>query len=100
MNKAKKLKYIGAFAEAGLSVIIFGTGVSASTINDSISIYSARSENNKSQDSEDEKETILFATLTNQKNIVKYVTGIFNKILILCLYVPGKFVTKRRFMKK
>ena len=46
------------------------------------------------------KHYILFATLTNQKNIVKYVTGIFNKILILCLYVPGKFVTKRRFMKK
>ena len=46
------------------------------------------------------KHYILFATLTNQKNIVKHVTGIFNKILILCLYVPGKFVTKRRFMKK
>lgn len=65
MNKAKKLKYIGAFAGIGLSAIIFGTGVSASTINDSIRIYSAKGENNKSQDSEDEKETILFATLTN-----------------------------------
>lgn len=44
------------------------------------------------------KHYILFATLTNQKNITKQVKGMFNKILIICLYIPGKLATKKRFM--
>lgn len=43
------------------------------------------------------KHYILFAVLTNQKNIIKQVKGIFNKLLILCLYVPGAIATKKRF---
>lgn len=46
------------------------------------------------------KHYILFATLTNQKKIVKQVNGILNKILIMCLYVPGKVLTKKRFLSK
>lgn len=44
------------------------------------------------------KHYILFATLTKQKNITKQVKGMFNKILIICLYIPGKLATKKRFM--
>lgn len=43
------------------------------------------------------KHYILFATLTNQKNVVKHVKGIFNKVIITCLYIPGKMATKKRF---
>ena len=46
------------------------------------------------------KHYILFATLTNQKNIVKQAKGILNKILIICLYIPGEIATKRRFFNK
>lgn len=42
------------------------------------------------------KHYILFATLINKKNIVKHVNGILNKMLILCLYVPGKIATQKR----
>lgn len=45
------------------------------------------------------KHYILFAVLTNQKNIVKQVNGMFNKLLIGLLYIPGKIVTKKRFLK-
>lgn len=44
------------------------------------------------------KHYILFATLTNQKNIVKQVKGILNKFLIALLYVPGKLATKKRII--
>ena len=43
------------------------------------------------------KHYILFAVLTNQKNIVKQVNGIFNKFLIMLLYAPGKIVTREKF---
>lgn len=45
------------------------------------------------------KHYILFATLTNQKKIGKQVKGNLNKILIFCLYIPGRIVTKRRLKK-
>lgn len=43
------------------------------------------------------KHYILFATLRNQKNIVKQAKGIFNKLLIMILDIPGRFATKKRF---
>jgi len=43
------------------------------------------------------KHYILFATLTNQKNILEKVKGILNKVLIFLLYIPGKIATKKRF---
>lgn len=43
------------------------------------------------------KHYILFATLTNQKNVIKQIKGILNKILVVFLYVPGKYATKKRF---
>lgn len=46
------------------------------------------------------KHYILFAVLTNRKNIVKQVKGIFNKFLIIALYIPGRIVTKNKFLKK
>ena len=45
------------------------------------------------------KHYILFATLINQKKIVKQVNGLVNKLLIMFLYVPGKLVTKNKFKK-
>ena len=45
------------------------------------------------------KHYILFATLTNQKNVVRQVKGMVNKILIICLFIPGKLATKKRFLK-
>ena len=43
------------------------------------------------------KHYILFATLTKQKNVVKQVDGILNKILVMILYIPGKILTNKRF---
>ena len=43
------------------------------------------------------KHYILFATLTNQKHILKSIKGITNKFLIVFLYIPGKVMTKKRF---
>lgn len=43
------------------------------------------------------KHYMLFATLTKQKNIIKQVNGVFNKILLMFLYIPGKLVTKKKF---
>lgn len=45
------------------------------------------------------KHYILFAVLSKQKNIVKDVKGIINKIMIAVLYLPGKIVTKKKFKK-
>jgi len=44
------------------------------------------------------KHYILFATLTNQKIVIKDVNGLLEKVLIICLFIPGKLVTKKRFM--
>ena len=43
------------------------------------------------------KHYILFATLAKQKNIIKNVTQLSNKILITLLLLPGKIVTKIKF---
>ena len=43
------------------------------------------------------KHYILFAVLTNQKNVVRQATGFFNKFLVTVLYVPGKFKTRKKF---
>lgn len=43
------------------------------------------------------KHYILFATLTNQKNIIKQAKGILNKVLIFLLRIPGTVVTNKRF---
>lgn len=45
------------------------------------------------------KHYILFSVLTNQtiKTILQNTKGVFNKIAILMLYLPGKWVTKKRF---
>lgn len=40
------------------------------------------------------KHYILFATLTKQKNAIKNVKGLGNKIMVAILYIPGKIVTK------
>lgn len=42
------------------------------------------------------KHYILFATLSKQKNIIKNVKGLFNKLAVLVLYIPGKIATKLR----
>ena len=44
------------------------------------------------------KHYILFATLTKQKNIVRKIKGTLNKILVMILYVPGRVLTKKRFL--
>lgn len=46
------------------------------------------------------KHYILFAILSKQKNILKNVNGILNKIIIAILYIPGKIATKRKYYKK
>lgn len=46
------------------------------------------------------KHYVLFATLTTQKSIIRHIKGIFNKFLIMVLYIPGKIVTKKRFRNK
>ena len=42
------------------------------------------------------KHYILFAILSKQKHVIKNVKGIFNKLAILLLYIPGKIATKLR----
>ncbi len=42
------------------------------------------------------KHYILFATLSNQKHVIRNVKGIINKIAVLLLYIPGKIATKLR----
>lgn len=44
------------------------------------------------------KHYILFATLTNQKNVIKQACGTYNKLLIMLLYIPGKIATQKRFL--
>lgn len=46
------------------------------------------------------KHYILFATLTEQKNITKHINGILNKLLIWALIIPGKISTQKRFFNK
>lgn len=46
------------------------------------------------------KHYILFSVLTKQKKIIKPVKGIVNKGLVCLLYLPGKIMTKKRFMEK
>lgn len=43
------------------------------------------------------KHYILFATLTNSKNIMSKVKGRLNKILVAILLIPGKIMTKIKF---
>ena len=43
------------------------------------------------------KHYILFATLTNEKNVVKQVKGMFNKVFTIVLYWPGKIITRKKF---
>lgn len=44
------------------------------------------------------KHYILFATLAKQKNIVKNIKGTLNKTLVMILYVPGRVLTKKRYL--
>lgn len=46
------------------------------------------------------KHFILFSTLTKKKNILKFVKGALNKILIMLLYLPGKIKTEMKFKTK
>lgn len=41
------------------------------------------------------KHYILFSTLTNKKLEVKYIKDVYNKILVILLWLPGKFKSKR-----
>lgn len=43
------------------------------------------------------KHYILFSVLTNNKNLLNNVQGIFNKLLVILLYIPGKILTKKKF---
>ena len=45
------------------------------------------------------KHFILFSVLNNQKNIFENVKGVFNKICVAVLYLPGKIATKKFFKK-
>lgn len=45
------------------------------------------------------KHFILFARLTNSKNNLKYINGIFNKILYITLYLPGLIKTHKIFKR-
>lgn len=45
------------------------------------------------------KHYILFSTLTNKKIKIKEIKSILNKILIICLYIPGKAKSKQ-FIKR
>lgn len=45
------------------------------------------------------KHYILFSVLTKQKNIITNIKGIKNKIAIAILFIPGKIMTKKKFLK-
>ena len=45
------------------------------------------------------KHYILFSNLAEQKDVIRNVSGIFNKFMIALLYIPGTIATKRRFSK-
>ena len=45
------------------------------------------------------KHYILFSVITKQKNPIKKVNGLFNKIMIAILYLPGKIATNHRMKK-
>ena len=42
------------------------------------------------------KHYILFSVLIGNKAILQEITGMINKILIIMLYLPGKFLTKKK----
>ena len=44
------------------------------------------------------KHYILFAILSNQKNAILSVNGFVNKIIVAVLWIPGKIMTKKRFL--
>ncbi len=46
------------------------------------------------------KHYILFCVLNNKKNITKDIPGLWNKIMIRILYLPGKIKTRRKFKIK
>ena len=46
------------------------------------------------------KHYILFSHLANIKNPIKNVYGIFNKIIITILWIPGKIKTRKRYGKR
>jgi len=45
------------------------------------------------------KHYILFSVLTKEKHPIKNVNGLFNKIMVAILFVPGKIATKIRIKK-
>lgn len=45
------------------------------------------------------KHYILFANLAEREHAITNVTGLFNKIMILLLWIPGTLKTKRKFKK-
>lgn len=45
------------------------------------------------------KHYILFSNLAEQKDAIRNVSGLFNKFMIMLLYIPGTIATKRRFNK-
>ena len=44
------------------------------------------------------KHFILFSNLAEQKFDISTVNGLFNKMMILLLWIPGTIATKRRFI--
>lgn len=46
------------------------------------------------------KHYILFSVLTKEKNPIKNVHGLLNKIMVGILYIPGKIATKMRMKKQ
>lgn len=46
-----------------------------------------------------DKHYILFSVLTKEKHPIKNVNGLFNKIMVAILFVPGKIATKIRIKK-
>ena len=43
------------------------------------------------------KHYILFSVLTHQKKILKPIKKVFDKLMIIILYIPGKIMTKIKF---
>ncbi len=45
------------------------------------------------------KHYILFATLAARENAIKNVEGLFNRVMVAILWIPGVIATKRKFKK-